>query len=102
MEVYLLKFASTGGVIHPIFVNRLIGLVGFPAAIRYTALLLGICLVPVCFFVRARLPPKKWDPNTVFIDKNLFKQPSFSFYTFGCFFVLYGIPRFLVIPYYGF
>lgn len=91
MGCALVTMIFVGGVIHPIFVNHLIGEVGFPSAIRYTALLLGICLVPVCLFVRGRLPRKNWDPNTVFLDRMLFRQPSFSLYTFGCFFVLYGL-----------
>ena len=97
----LLKSGLTGGVIHPIFVNNLIGQVGFPGAIRYTSLLLGVCLVPVCLFVRARLPQKKWDPTTVFFDRTLLRQPSFSFYTFGCCFVLYDFagPHYLSMSY---
>ncbi|KAF2811312.1 MFS general substrate transporter [Mytilinidion resinicola] len=84
--------SSLGGVIHPIYVSHMTENKGFPGALRYTALFLGLCLIPVCVFVRARLPPKKWDSNDMtFINFSLFLQKGFFFYSLGSFFVLWGL-----------
>lgn len=80
--------SSVGGVIFPIFLSRVMDAVGFDAAIRYTALFIGILLVPSCFMIRARLPRKGWDRNTKWFDVNLFKQSPFACYCLGSFLVM--------------
>lgn len=81
--------SSLGGVIFPIFLNRVISSVGFFSAVRYTALLIGVLLTASCFMVRARLPRKKWNSKTPWFDATLFKQKQFALYTFGSFLVMY-------------
>lgn len=80
--------SSLGGVIFPVFLDRLTKTIGFYGAVRYTALLIGILLVVSCFMIRARLPRKKWDSNVSWFDMNLFKQKQFAYYTAGSFLVM--------------
>ncbi|KAI8633678.1 major facilitator superfamily domain-containing protein [Xylariaceae sp. FL1651] len=83
--------SSLGGVMFPVFLDRVMARVGLAGALRYTALLIGISLAASCFMVTARLPRKKWDPNVKWFDLNLFKQKQFAFYTIGSFFVMWGL-----------
>ncbi|KAH6658455.1 major facilitator superfamily domain-containing protein [Truncatella angustata] len=83
--------SSLGGVIFPIFLDQLIGKVGFGGALRYTALLIGILLCCSFFLVRARLPRKKWNPDAKWFDLSLFKQKRFAYYTMGAFLVNWGL-----------
>ncbi|OAA36872.1 Major facilitator superfamily domain, general substrate transporter [Metarhizium rileyi] len=83
--------SSLGGVIFPIFLNRLNERFGLQAAIRYTALLIGIMMAASCFTVCARLPRKKWNPDLKWLDVTLFKQLEFTLYTAGSFFVMWGV-----------
>jgi MFS family permease len=80
--------SSLGGVIFPIFLNRMRQLVGFYGAVRYTALFIGILLVLSCFLIRARLPRKKWDHEAKWFDMNLFLQKQFACYTLGSYLVM--------------
>lgn len=80
--------SSLGGVIFPIFLNRVKNEKGFYGAVRYTALFIGILLAASCFMIRARLPRKKWDPNVKWFDFTLFKQKPFALYTIGAYFVM--------------
>ncbi|KAI0547028.1 major facilitator superfamily domain-containing protein [Xylaria curta] len=83
--------SSLGGVIFPIFLDRIIKRVGFYGAIRYTALLVGLLLAASCFLVRARLPRKKWNPDLKWFDFSLFKQAQFAFLAIGSFMVMWGL-----------
>lgn len=65
--------------------------VGFNGMVRYTALFIGIALVGAFFLLSARLPPKKWDPETTWIDFKLFKNRGFAFYALGSYFVMWGL-----------
>lgn len=80
--------SSLGGVIFPIFLDRMVKNVGFYGAVRYTALLVGIVLVASCVLVKGRLPRKAWNRETPWFDITLFKQKQFAFYTLGCFLVM--------------
>ena len=80
--------SSLGGVIFPLFLDRVIREVGFYGAIRYTALLVGVPLVVGCCLTRARLPRKSWDSNAKWVEISLFKEPKFAFFTFGSFLVM--------------
>ena len=80
--------SSLGGVIYPFFLNKVMQDIGFPGALRYTALLMGILLLTACFLVRARLPRKKWDTKTKWFDVTLFKDKSFALYTMGSWLVM--------------
>ena len=79
--------SSVGGVVFPIFLNKLQQEVGLDGALRYTALLIGVLLAGSCFMIKARLPRKKWNPDLKWFDVTLFKQPSFSLYAIGAFLV---------------
>ena len=77
--------SSLGGVIFPIFLDRVKAEVGFYGAVRYTALLVGITLAIACCFLRARLPCKKWDGQAKWFDVTLLKEKHFALYTLGAF-----------------
>ncbi|KAL1965916.1 hypothetical protein VTN77DRAFT_5049 [Rasamsonia byssochlamydoides] len=79
--------SSLGGVIHPIYLRILIQQIGFPGAVRYAALVIGVCTVLSCLSVSTRLPRKKWDHDTSFFDLRLFKDPAFVMYSLGGFLV---------------
>ncbi|TEY84036.1 hypothetical protein BOTCAL_0022g00100 [Botryotinia calthae] len=83
--------SSLGGVIFPIFVNKLIDQVGFYGTVRYVALLIGILQVFACFLVKARMPQKNWNKETKWVDFTLFKDPTFALYTAGTFLVMWGL-----------
>ncbi|CAJ2511204.1 Uu.00g068290.m01.CDS01 [Anthostomella pinea] len=83
--------SSLGGVVFPVFLDRLMASVGFAGALRYTALLIGVCLALSCFMVRARQPRRKWDPEAKWFDMTLFGQKQFAFYAVGSFFVMFGL-----------
>ncbi|KAJ5577692.1 uncharacterized protein N7459_006656 [Penicillium hispanicum] len=83
--------SSLGGVIFPIFLNRVAEQVGFYGAVRYTALFVGLLLAASCFLVRSRLPRKQWDRKAPWFDVNLFKEKQFAFYTLGSFLVMWGL-----------
>lgn len=80
--------SSLGGVIYPVFLNKVIQDVGFPGAIRYTALFTGILLAASCFMIQARLPREKWDPNIKWFDPTLFKDKQFVLYAVGTWLVM--------------
>lgn len=80
--------ASVGGVVFPVFLERVIRHVGFYAAVRWTALVVGVLLGGACWLIRARLPGKRWDWETRWFDGGLFGERGFVFYTFGAYFVM--------------
>lgn len=79
---------SSTGIIFPIFLNKVVGEVGFYGAVRYTALLVGILLAASCFMVTSRLPRKQWDGKAKWFDLTLFKEKQFALYSLGAFFVM--------------
>ncbi|KAG0650090.1 MFS transporter [Hyphodiscus hymeniophilus] len=83
--------ALTGGIVHPIYLHILIDRSGFPAALRWSALVVGLSGAAACLLIRTRLPTKKWDREAKFFDTSLFKQPTFLFYSLGSFFVIWGL-----------
>ncbi|CZR68684.1 related to MFS transporter [Phialocephala subalpina] len=86
-----LSGSSTGGFVHPLYLQRLIDEVGFKQAIRWASLVIGVSSALACLLMKARLPRKKWDKHLNFIDFSLFKQPIFSMYCLGTFFVTWGL-----------
>ncbi|KAF9882669.1 hypothetical protein FE257_005663 [Aspergillus nanangensis] len=83
--------SSLGGVVFPIFFNRVMAEVGFYGAVRYTALFIGVLLAASCLLVRSRLPRRKWSGDVAWIDMKLFKQKAFALYTLGSFFTMWGL-----------
>lgn len=80
--------ASVGGVIFPIFLDRVIKSVGFYGAVRYTALLVGVLLAVSCLMVRSRLPRKVWNSKAPWFDVTLFQEKQFALYTLGAYLVM--------------
>ncbi|KAH8760685.1 major facilitator superfamily domain-containing protein, partial [Hyaloscypha finlandica] len=80
-----------GGVIFPLFVNKVTEDIGFYGAVRYTALLIGILLAISCCLITARLPPKPWNSKGKWIDFTLLKDKGFALYTIGAFLVMWGL-----------
>ncbi|KAF8859164.1 MFS general substrate transporter [Acephala macrosclerotiorum] len=78
-----LSGGSTGGTLHPLYLQLLIDKVGFKQALRWASLVIGVSSAIACLLMRARLPRKKWDKHLNFIDFSLFKQSTFS--TWGLF-----------------
>ncbi|KAF2134691.1 MFS general substrate transporter [Dothidotthia symphoricarpi CBS 119687] len=83
--------SSVGGIIFPIFFDRVMQRVGFQGAIRYTALLIGILLAASCFLITSRLPRKKWDWEAKWFDLALFKERQFALFTIGAYFTMWTI-----------
>ncbi|PIG88339.1 hypothetical protein AARAC_001371 [Aspergillus arachidicola] len=83
--------SSIGDVVFPFFLRLVMEDVDFNGMVRYTALFIGIALVGAFFLLSARLPPKKRDPETTWIDFKLFKNRGFAFYALGSYFVMWGL-----------
>ncbi|KAH8882002.1 MFS general substrate transporter [Thozetella sp. PMI_491] len=83
--------SGLGGVIFPVFLNKMIDAVGFNGAIRYTALFTGLLLAASCFMIRSRLPRKKWDARTKWLDLSLFRQKPFAFFVGGSYLLMWGL-----------
>ena len=81
-----------GGVIFPIFEDRVIAHIGFARTFRYTALFIGVLLTISCALVTARLPRKKWNYDLRWVDFSLFKDKLFALYTLGAYLVVYISP----------
>ena len=78
-----------GGVIFPIFLNKVLGEVGFAGMVRYCALFIGILLASSCLLITARLPRKKWNPKLNWIDFSFFIDPAVASYTVGAYLVMF-------------
>ncbi len=83
------KLIATGGIVFPIFLNKVLDEVGFAGMVRYSALFVGILLASSCLLITARLPRKKWNPKLNWIDFSLFKDPAFASYTVGAYLVMF-------------
>ncbi|KAH8706938.1 MFS transporter [Phaeosphaeriaceae sp. PMI808] len=82
--------SSLGGVIFPIMVSRLIKSKGFPAAVRYTGLFIGLLLLIAVACMSAPFPPRGRKPR----EKNTqspFKSVPWLLFTTGCFFIIWGL-----------
>ncbi|KAJ5584960.1 uncharacterized protein N7459_004760 [Penicillium hispanicum] len=83
--------SSVGGIIFPIFMDRVMQQVGFAGAVRYVALLMGILLVVACILTRPRLPRKKWNRDAKWFDATVFKQKEFSLFATGVYLTMWGM-----------
>lgn len=81
----LIKSLALGGVVHSLYLHILISKVGFPAAVRWSALVIGTSGAIASTFMRSRLPKKQWNPNQQFINLSLFKRRTFGVYCIGTF-----------------
>ncbi|KZF25224.1 putative MFS transporter [Xylona heveae TC161] len=82
--------SSFGGIIFPIMVPRLIARHGFPAAVRWTGLLVGICLLLANLACSSPFPPKGFQKKESAGLKG-FKSLPWAAFTLGCFFVIWGL-----------
>ncbi|CZS93985.1 related to MFS transporter [Rhynchosporium agropyri] len=87
----VLAGSSLGGLVHSFYLHILIGKVGFPTAVRYSAIIVGASSILACLLIHPRLPKKKWDSGLQFIDFSLFKQATFSVYCIGTFLIVWGL-----------
>lgn len=81
-----------GGVVFPVFVNRVMARVGFYGTVRYIALLIGILLAATCFLVKSRIPRRKWNHDLPWFNVRLFEDKGFLLYTIGAFLVMFVNP----------
>lgn len=70
-------------------ITGLIDKQGFAAAVRWTALMLGILLAIACVCISAPFPPKGLAGRKS-AGAKAFKSLSWVGYTLGCFFIVYG------------
>ncbi|KAH8593313.1 major facilitator superfamily domain-containing protein [Bisporella sp. PMI_857] len=82
--------SSLGGIIYPIMVTRLIRDHGFPAAVRWTGLLLGILLLIANICVSSPFPPKGVQKKEN-AGLKAFKSLPWGFFVLGSFFTIWGI-----------
>lgn len=82
--------SSVGGVVFPILVTELIAKVGFPSAVRWTALMLGVLLAIACVCISSPFPPKGLGDRKRG-DVSAFKDPSWLGFTLGAFFIVWGL-----------
>ncbi|KAH8691637.1 major facilitator superfamily domain-containing protein [Talaromyces proteolyticus] len=83
--------SSLGGVIFPLFFNKVMEQVGFYGTVRYTALFIGIVLAMSCLLVKSRLPRKQWNRDLKWVDVSLLRDKQFALYSFGSFFGMWGL-----------
>ncbi|KFZ23729.1 hypothetical protein V502_01794 [Pseudogymnoascus sp. VKM F-4520 (FW-2644)] len=88
--------SSTGGVIFPIMISRLIDNIGFPWAMRATALLILVVLATTNLTVKSRIPlnPSPFSAKEYFIP---FKRIAFSLTSFGN--ILFAFGSFVPMTY---
>jgi hypothetical protein len=84
-QLTLLNTFIPGGIIYPIMVSRLIEHNGFPAAVRWTGLLVGCCIVVGNIFAASPFKPKGFEERPA---KNFaaFKSLPWIFFVLGSFF----------------
>ncbi|KFY89649.1 hypothetical protein V500_05568 [Pseudogymnoascus sp. VKM F-4518 (FW-2643)] len=77
--------SSCGGIVYPIMVSRLIERNGFASAVRWTGLLVGVCLVVGNICISAPFKPKGFETRQA---KNFaaFKSLPCAFFVLGSFF----------------
>ncbi|KAH8806104.1 MFS transporter [Xylogone sp. PMI_703] len=83
--------SGLGGILHPIYIRILMQRIGFPGAVRYTALVIGLCNLISCITISTKFPPKKWKHGGSLLNFALLKDIRFAVYTLGCFLVLWGL-----------
>ncbi|ROW17074.1 hypothetical protein VPNG_01291 [Cytospora leucostoma] len=83
--------SSVGGVIFPIFLDKLFNKVGFGATIRWTALMVGVLLVIANLLVVPPLKPKGWAARRSILSVAVFKKPSYLCFVGGSFLFFWGL-----------
>lgn len=81
---------ATGGLVYPAVANTMItnSKYGFPWTMRVMGFIALAAYAPCAVFLKPRVP--KRDSGSL-IEWSAFKEPAFSFFTFGLFFIFWGI-----------
>ncbi|KAI9043741.1 putative MFS transporter [Aspergillus affinis] len=77
--------SSLGGIFYPILLQWAMKQASFEIAMQYTALLIGIALIPALFLVKGRLPITGWDRNAKWFDLTPFRQRHYPYFIVGSF-----------------
>lgn len=88
--------SSIGGVICPIWVSKLIPLIGFPWTMRVLGFVALVCLGYAWLVMDTRLPPSIQLANggwrhVKIVDPSAFKVPAYTAFVIGATFVLFGL-----------
>lgn len=80
--------SSTGGLIYPIIVQRLLPKIGFPWTVRIIGfIMLGLQAIYLTL-MKTRLPPRKSGP---LVEWKAFKDPSYTLFSIGELLLLHGV-----------
>ncbi|KAI9676087.1 MAG: hypothetical protein M1817_000830 [Caeruleum heppii] len=85
-----------GGIVWPISIERMIATIGFPWAMRVSALVCLLVLLPSCFLVVPRVAPRAPSEASGVRLKGIFADSRYTLLTAGFFFVFWG----MFIPFY--
>ncbi|KAL1889032.1 hypothetical protein Cpir12675_005950 [Ceratocystis pirilliformis] len=77
-----------GSLTYPAILQYTMPYVGFPWAVRCTALVALISCVTATILIRPRLPPRKSGP---FIEWDALKEPPYLLFSFGVFFLFWAM-----------
>ena len=94
--VQQLILVHTGGLIYPILVRYLIGLVGFNNGVRYIALVAVVTSIFAFFVVQPsptrifRKPPQGWMKIQVWIDVHAIRNLAFTWYMVSICLMFFG------------
>jgi len=82
--------SSIGGIVLPIFMNKLIPRIGFPWTVRILGFVVLLFCGLACFTVKSRLPPR---PKPLIIADVVkpFREVTFSLVVASSFFVFWGL-----------
>ena len=79
---------STGGLVYPAMVERLLPTIGFAWTVRAIGFVMLIIQIVGLFLTRPRLPPRKSGP---LIEWAAFREPTYAFFTAELFLIFWGL-----------
>ncbi|KAK1142156.1 hypothetical protein N8T08_008082 [Aspergillus melleus] len=82
--------SSLGGIIYPLLLQWTMEQANFENAMQYTALLIGIVLIPALFLIKERLPITGWNRNAKWFDLTQFRQRHYPYFIVGSFLTMWG------------
>jgi MFS family permease len=80
---------GTGAMVFPAMVQRLLPRIGFPWTMRALGFIQLGCLAICCIGMRPRVPPRR---TGALVDWASFKEPQYSLFAIGMFFVSFFLP----------
>ena len=81
--------SGTGSLIFPAVIQYLTPQVGFPAAVRYQALIALVFAVIVNLVLRPRLPPRQWSGKLA--EWSAFREGPYLLFALGCFLFFWAL-----------